>query len=169
MGGLDRTAEAGLAAWIIAPCQRLLGVAWPAPYLVTPTGDPGGLPIFLEGRIRFLKPYEWWTDPSIVEKRLHWLRELLSALRGHPAICGWVVLSRELEWARPDALAAGFVLKSMAKEIREQNEGVSLHLGIGWQEFRDPEVVRGLAGEVDGYLVSGFEDRAARHSRGLQV
>jgi hypothetical protein len=159
VAGLDRTAEAGLAAWIIAPCQRLLGVAWPAPYLVTPTGNPGGLPMFLEGRIRFLKPYAWWTDPSIVEKRIHWLRELLSALKGHPAISGWVVLNRELEWARPDVLAAEFVLKSIAKEIRERNEGISIQLGIGWQEFHHPQMVRGLTGEVDGYLVSGFEER----------
>jgi hypothetical protein len=159
VGALDETVDAGLTAWIIAPCQRLLGVVWPAPYLVTPTGDPGGFPIFLEGRIRRLKPYEWWTDLSIVEKRIHWLRDLLSAVNGHPAISGWVVLNRELEWARPDVLAAEFVLKSITQEVRERNEGISIYLGIGSQEFCHPEVVRGLAGEVEGFLVSGLEER----------
>jgi len=154
---LDIMVEAGLAAWIIAPCQKLLGVAWPAPYLVTPVSDPGESPMFLEGRIRFLKPYKWWTDPSVVEKRIHWLRELLSALSGHPAICGWVVLNRELEWARPDVLVAELVLKSIVKEIKERNEGISIYLGIGWEEFRCPRVMRGLAGEVDGYFISGLE------------
>ena len=159
VAALEETLDAGLAAWMIAPCQRLLGVAWPAPYLVTPVGEPGAFPIFLEGRIRFLKPYEWWTDLSIIEKRIHWLRDLLSAVGGHPAISGWVVLNRELEWARPDAQAAEFVLKSVTQEIRGRSEGTSIFLGIGWQEFFHPEVMRGLAGEVEGFFLSGLEER----------
>jgi len=159
---LDRTVEADLAAWIIAPCQRLLGVVWPAPYLVTPTRDPGGDPVFLDGRIRFLKAYEWWGDFSVIEKRIRWLRDLLSAVGGHPAISGWIVLNRELEWARPDSRAAEFVLKSLTTEVKDRNEGISVHLGIGWQEFGSPEIVRGLAGEMDGFFVSGLD-------KGLQI
>ncbi len=156
---LDRTAESEMPVWIIAPCQRLLGVEWPAPYLVTPTSNPGGDPVYLDGRVRFLRAHAWWTDPAVVEKRMHWLRDLLSAVKGHPAILGWVLLNRELEWAKPDAQAAEFVLKALSREIKEQNEGISLYLGIGWQEFRHPGVLRGLGGEVDGFLISGFETK----------
>jgi hypothetical protein len=121
--------------------------------------DPGGDPVFLDGNIRFLKAYEWWADPSIIERRIHWLRDLLSAVNGHPAISGWIILNRELEWARPDVQAAEFVLKSVVTEIQERNEEMTVYLGISWQEFAYPEIVRGLAGEVDGFFISGLEKR----------
>lgn len=159
VGALDVALDAGLTVGMIAPCQRLLGVAWPAPYLVTPSANPGGCPAFLDGRIRFLKPYAWWTDALVVEKRIHWLKDILSAVRGHPALSGWVVLNRELEWATPNPLAAEFVLKSIVNEVRERDERITIYLGIGWQECFHPEVVNGLAKEVGGFLVSGLEER----------
>ncbi len=163
---LDRAAERGLAIWMIAPCQRLLGVVWPAPYLVTPAAArKGDDPVFLDGQIRFLKAYEWWQDPFTIERRVRWLRDLLSAVRSHPAISGWLLLNRELEWARPTFRAADFVLQSFRSEIKEEDEEVEIDLGVGWQELLNPRMAIDLAGEVDGLQVSGLGKETLERQR----
>ncbi len=154
---LDRVAQAGISAWLVAPCYRALGVIWPTPYVVTPVQHPMGEPVFLDGKVRYLKAFDWWRETATVEKRILGLREVVSASQGHPALSGWVVMERDFEWARPDVQNAEFVLKSFVSEIREKHEKGGVYLGIGWQELLHPEIVQELSKEVDGLRIAGFE------------
>jgi hypothetical protein len=154
---LDRLAEAGVKAWLIAPCHRVMGVVWPPPYMVTPAQDPLGAPLFLDGRVRHLRAFDWWKDIPTVQKRIHGLGEVVSAGRGHPAISGWVIMDRDFEWIRPGVRAAEFAGRSFLAEIREKDEKGSVYLGAGWEELRHPEVMRHLAKEVDGLRITGLE------------
>jgi hypothetical protein len=157
---LDRVAQAGISACLVAPCYRALGVVWPAPYMVTPIQNPLGDPVFLDGRVRYLRAFDWWREIATVQKRILGLREVVSAGQGHPALSGWVVMDRDFEWARPELQEAEFVLKSFVSEIRERHEKGSVYLGIGWQELFHPEIVQGLSKEVDGLRIGGFEKAA---------
>jgi hypothetical protein len=154
---LDQVAEAGISAWLIAPCYRALGVVWPAPYLVTPVQNPLGDPLFLDGRVRYLRGFDWWRETTTVQKRITGLRELVSASQGHPALSGWVIMDRDFEWSRPELQEAEFILRSFLGEIREKDEKGSVYLGIGWHELLRPEMVRGLSKKVDGFRIAGFE------------
>jgi len=53
---LDQVAEAGLKTWLIAPAQRVLGLDWVPPHLVRAVCDPQAGPVFVEGRIKNLRP-----------------------------------------------------------------------------------------------------------------
>jgi hypothetical protein len=154
---LDRVAEAGVAAWLVAPCCRALGLVWPAPYMVTPIQNPLGDPLFLDGRVRYLRAFDWWKDTLTVQKRIYGLREVVSASQGHPAVSGWVIMDRDFEWSRPEVRVAEFVLRSFLAEIREKDEKGSVYFGVGWQELLYPELMRQVAKEVDGLRIAGLE------------
>ena len=155
--GLDQVAEAGLTAWLIAPARRLLGLDWVPPNLVRAVRDPKAGRVFLEGRLRNLWPYNWWNDLSILQKRIKNFRELVAAVSGHPALTGWIIMDRALEWSRPGPEVADLVLKSYMAEIRERDESGSIYMGLSWSELLDPEMAQALAQQVDGVRISGLE------------
>lgn len=156
--GLDQAEDAGVSIWLMAAAQRILGVDWVAPYLVRGSLDSRASPVFVDGAMRTLRPFEWWADPSIVRKRLECFRELAAALSGHPALTGWIIMDRALEWPRPGAQTADLILKSHCAEIRDRDECGRIYLSIGAPELLDPETVQTLAGQVDGLHMRGVEN-----------
>ena len=159
INALDRVAEADLPVWLIAPAQRILGLNWTPPHLVRAVRDPEADPVFVDGRVRNLRPFDWWENTSFIEKRIEIFRELVDAISGHTAITGWLILDRALEWSRPDLEQADLVLKSFMAEIRERDEAAIIYIGLGWSELLDPEVALILARQVDGVRISGCEMR----------
>jgi hypothetical protein len=154
---LDQIENAGLTVLLIAPAQRILGLHWMPPYLVRALQDPEADPVFVEGRLRNLRSFNWWEDPFIIQNRIRAFHELVDALSGHPSITGWLILDRSLEWSRPDLEQADLVLKAFIAEIREHDETGSIYLGLGWPELLDPEMAQALALQVDGVYISGGE------------
>jgi len=157
INALDRVSETGLPVWLIAPAQRVLGLHWMPPYLVRALQDPKADAVFVDGRVRNLRAFEWWEDPSIIQKRIKVFHDLLDAVSGHAALMGCLILDRALEWSRPDLEQADIVLKAFMAEIRERDETGSIYLGLGWPELLDPEMAQVLARQVDRLYISGGE------------
>lgn len=132
---LDSIADAGLSARLIAPARRIMGLDWVPPCLVRAMKDPKGTPVFLEGRIRTLWPYNWWNDLSVLQRRLALFGEICSAISGHEALGGWIIMDRELDWVRPDSDVADLVCKAYLAHIKEKDENASVYLGMHWSEF----------------------------------
>jgi hypothetical protein len=156
---LDRIADSGLTCRLIAPASRVLGLDWAPPYLVGAYKSPKAPQVFVDGHVRRLGPMDWWKDPSLVQRRLRSFRELVSAVGGHPALSGWVVLDRAMDRVRPEPDAADFILRSFMAEIRERHEGGEILLGLGWGELLAPELAQGLVRLVDGILLAGMDRR----------
>ncbi|MEW6669157.1 MAG: hypothetical protein AB1512_28430 [Thermodesulfobacteriota bacterium] len=154
---LDRISDSGLNCSLIGPASRILGLDWAPAYLVGARRSPSAHPVFVDGDVRRLRPLDWWKDPSLVQRRFKAFRELVSAVGGHPALSGWVVLDRAMERARPEPEAADFLLRSFMAEIRERHEGGEIHLGLGWTELLSPELAQGLARLVDGIQMAGMD------------
>lgn len=155
---LDRISDSGLTCRLIAPASRVLGLDWAPPYLVGASRVPRAHPVFVDGGVRKLRPLDWWKDPSIVQQRLRSFRELVSAVGGHPALSGWVVLDRAMDRVRPEAEAADFILRSFVAEVRERHEEGEIQLGLGWTELLAPELAQGLVRLVDGIRMAGTEE-----------
>lgn len=62
ISALDQVADAGMTAWFIAPAQQILGLAFVPPHLVKGDHDPKAGQVFVDGRIRNLRPFDWWSD-----------------------------------------------------------------------------------------------------------
>lgn len=155
--GLDRIAEARLQATLIAPASNLLGLIWSPPFLVKGYRDPNAPPLFVDGALRHLHPLDWWANPQVIHLRIRLFRELLSAVAGHPALTGWVLLDRAFEQVRPSPEAADFVLRSLLAEVRERDQGASVHLGLGWSDLLVPQAALAVAPLVDGIRMAGGE------------
>ncbi|MHA2248702.1 MAG: hypothetical protein ACXADY_27400 [Candidatus Hodarchaeales archaeon] len=162
---LDCMMEQDLTAWLIAPAQKVLGLDWVPPHLVRGSTDPNAGQVFLEGKIRNVFPFDWWKDHSYIQKRVMLFREVAAAVCSHPALSGWVVMDRALEWARPELDTADLVLKCYLGEIRERDDNAAIYLGIGWSELLDPGIVRTLAPQVDGIRIGGLD----RKPQGLGI
>ena len=162
---LDCMMEQDLTAWLIAPAQKVLGLDWVPPHLVRGFPDPNAGRVFLEGKIRNVYPFDWWKDNSYIQKRVMLFREVAAAVCGHPALSGWVVMDRSLEWARPELDTADLVLQCYLGEIRERDDNVAIYLGIGWSELLDPGIVRDLSQQVDGVRIGGLD----RQPQGLGI
>jgi hypothetical protein len=154
---MDRTGEAGLKVWLIAPAIRIMGLNWTPPYLVKGVRDPKAGMVFVDGKVRNLWPFDWWADPSLIQKRIKLFREMVAAVMGHPVLEGWIILDRALEWARPETQAAELVFKSFVSEIRDRNEKSVVHIGLSCSELLDPTLSHVLVEHVDGIRMSGLE------------
>ena len=154
---LDRIEEAGLKVRLITPAQKVLGLYWVPPYLAGAVTDPGAQPVFVDRKVRNLRPFDWWSDPSIVSNRVKIFREMVSALHDHPALSGWIILDRTLEWAKPEPHIADIFLKSHVAEIRERDEQSGIYLGLGWSALLEPETALPLARQVDGLRIGGLD------------
>jgi hypothetical protein len=157
VSALDQLTDARCRGWLIAPAQRILGIDWTPPYLVAGFRDPAADPVFVEGRPRNLRPFNWWADPAILEKRIALFRELVAVLTGHPGLGGWVIMDRALQWVRPNARTADLLSRSLSAEVRERDENGVIYMAIEWRELLDPEMVRGLARGVDGLKIGGLD------------
>lgn len=158
IAALDRLDDARLPARLIFPAQRILGLDWAPPYLVRPGPGPGGRKVFTARRLRTLRPYDWWGDGLIVEKRIRVFRELLGAVAGHPGMGGWLIMDRALEWVKPPSDVADLLMRSYQAEIRERDELGDVCLGLDWQSLLDREgTVMRLAAQVDRIRIAGLE------------
>jgi hypothetical protein len=154
---LDRIADARLTSWLIAPASRILGLTWAPPFLMRGHRDSKAAPVFVDGALRHLHPVDWWTDPSVIQLRIRLFRELLSAVAGHPAISGWVLLDRAFETLRPGLQSADFVLRSLVAEVLERGDAAPVHLGLGWPDLISPQTALSVTGLVDGIRMAGGE------------
>jgi hypothetical protein len=154
---LDHVDKAGLPVWLITPAQKVLDLNWAPPYLVKTNRDPKADPVFVDGRVRNLRSFDWWEDLSMIQKRIRAFHGLVDAVSGHPAIKGWLILDRSLEWSRPNIQQADLVLKAFMAEIRERDETGTIFLGLGWRELLDPEIAQVLVRQLDGVYISGGE------------
>jgi hypothetical protein len=154
---LDQLEANRLGACLILPARKILGLKWVIPDVAKALADPDADPVFVAGKVRNLRPHEWWADPFIVQKSIRAFREALRAVEGHPALKGWSILDRALEWGKPDVETAYFVLKALMAEIQEGGGRESVEMGFGWCELLKPQTVHRLSADVEKMRIGGLE------------
>jgi hypothetical protein len=153
--GLDRVAESKITLSLIVPAQEILGLSWTIPDILRATGHLDSFPVYVQGKVRNLSPYDWWSDPPLIQKRTRTFREVVNALSGHPALAEWLVFDKALDWKVPHANGAEFVLRSLLAEIKEKGGREKTRLSLGWCQLVNPSDAKPLIGLVDGILLGG--------------
>ena len=154
---LDRVAEGKLSVSLILPSQEILGLCWAIPDLLRSTGHSDAFPVYVQGKVRTLSPFDWWLDPLLVQKRIRVFREVVQALSQHPALAEWVVFDRTLDWTSLDSNGAEFLLRSLLAEIKEKSRSEKTRLSLGWSQLLNPSPARALIGLVERVLLNGFQ------------
>lgn len=166
---LDAAAEGRVSVVLNPLAQNIMDLGWTVKDMVRPAGWSGRRQVFMAGKIRSLGPLDWWTDPSIIQRRIGTLREFVSAVAGHPAILGWLILDRAWDWVRPELEAADLVCRTFVAEIKARDEKSRISLGVSWRELYRPDLVSALPPEVDLLKLDGhgFMGKGRGHDSGL--
>lgn len=154
---LDQAAEAKMRIALIAPAQRLLGLEWVAPFLVRPVKATRAPKVFVEKKVRTLLPFDWWQDPTLIQKRIALFRELVAAVSGHPAVTAWFIFDRFLEWSKPETQQADWLLKALLAELRDRAPQEHIILNLDWSTLLDPGPAKTLADQVNGISLTGLD------------
>jgi hypothetical protein len=162
---LDRASDSKISVSLILPSQEILGLCWAIPDLLRASGPSDAFPVYVQGKVRSLSPYNWWSDPLLIQKRIRIFREVVHALSQHPALAEWILFDRALDWVIPDPEGADFVLRSLLAEIIEKRGSEKTRLSLGWSQLLNPSPAKGLIGLVDGVLVNGFQKPLAPDSQ----
>ena len=156
---LDQLDAKGMQASLILPAQKILGLTWVIPDLARPLTHPDATPVFVAGKVRSLKPYHWWADPLIIQKRLRAFREALSAVEGHPALKGLFLMDRALGWQRPNVEEALFFIQALITETQERGTAWGrVAIGLGWEDLMEPELAKRVAEKVEHIRMGGIEN-----------
>jgi hypothetical protein len=167
--GLDRVAESKISVSLILPAQEILGLYWAIPDILRAAGHPDAFPVYVQGKVRNLSPFDWWSDPLLIQKRIRTFREVTGVLSRHPALEEWLVFERALDWMSPDPNGAEFVLRSLLAETREKGGSEKNRLSLGWSQLMDPAPAKPLIGLADGVLLSGSRKPVAPEANDVRA
>lgn len=112
------------------------GFTWLPPWMLLASTTEATRDVFSLGKVRSLKPKNPYEDTEVIEAQVYFLRELLNALAGHPALFAWDLGNEPSRWADPpDETAASIWFQAMTETLRERTGTVPITLGLGAQDL----------------------------------
>ena len=107
------------------------GLNWFPPWMLKASTEEHQLRVFSQNKVRSNKPRNPYSDPEVMEAQIFFLRELLSAVSGHPALFAWNLGNEPSLWAvPPDEFSAKLWLQVMTETLKERDNEVSVTLGF---------------------------------------
>jgi hypothetical protein len=112
------------------------GLTWLPPWMLLASTAGRAQEVFSLGKARSLRPKNPYEDPEVIEAQLHFLRELLNAVSGHPALFAWDLGNEPSRWAEPpDETAVSIWFQAVTETLRERTGSVPITLGLGAQDL----------------------------------
>ena len=112
------------------------GLTWLPPWMLLASTAEGTREVFSLGKVRSLKPKNPYDDPEVIEAQLYFLRELLDALSGHPALFAWDLGNEPCRWADPpNEMAVSVWFQAVTGTLRERTGSVPITFGLGAQDL----------------------------------
>jgi hypothetical protein len=112
------------------------GLTWLPPWMLLASTAGDAQEVFSLGKVRSLKPKNPYEDPEVIEAQLYFLRELLNALSGHPALFAWDLGNEPSRWAEPpDETVVSIWFQALTETLRERTGSVPITLGLGAQDL----------------------------------
>jgi len=110
---------------------QICGLTWLPPWMLLASADRNQSPIFSSGKIRFNRIRNPYLETEIIERQIYFLKELGSAVSGHPALFSWDLGNEPSLWsASPDNLAAELWLQAMTETLKEKDDRLPLTLSF---------------------------------------
>ena len=111
-------------------------LTWLPPWMLLASTAGETQEVFSLGKVRSLKPKNPYEDTEVIEAQLYFLRELLDALSGHPALLAWDLGNEPCRWAEPpDEAAVSIWFQAVTATLRERTGSVPVTLGIGARDL----------------------------------
>jgi endo-1,4-beta-mannosidase len=112
------------------------GLTWLPPWMLLASTAGEAQEVFSLGKVRSLRPKNPYEDTEVIEAQLYFLRELLNALSGHPALLAWDLGNEPCRWAEPpDETTVSIWFQAVTETLRERTGSVAITLGLGTQDL----------------------------------
>jgi hypothetical protein len=113
-----------------------VGLIWLPSWMLLASDAEAAREVFSLGKVRSLKPKNPYGEPEVIEAQLYFLRELLNALSGHPALFAWDLGNEHSRWADPpDETAVSIWFQAVTETLRERTDSVPIILGLGARDL----------------------------------
>jgi hypothetical protein len=114
------------------------GLTWLPPWMLFASTAETTQEVFSLGKVRSLKPKNPFEATEITEAQIYFLRELLNAVSGHPALFAWDLGNEPSRWAKPpDETAVSIWFQAVTETLRERAGSVPITLGFGAQDLEE--------------------------------
>jgi hypothetical protein len=112
------------------------GMTWLPPWMLLSSTAERVVPVFSMDKVRFNRPRNFYSDPEVIEAQIFFLRELTSAVSGHPALFAWDLGNDLSRWILPSNEAAANVwYQAMSETLKAKDETVPVTVGMGLPDF----------------------------------
>jgi endo-1,4-beta-mannosidase len=113
------------------------GLTWLPPWMLLASTAGKAQKVFSLGKVHSLKPKNPYEDTEVIEAQLYFIRELLNALSGHPALLSWDLGNEPCRWAEHhDETAVSIWFQALTETLRERSGAVAITLGLGAQDLK---------------------------------
>ena len=107
------------------------GLNWLPPWMLRASTEEARIQVFSQNKFRSNKPRNPYSDHAVMEAQILFLRELLSAVSGHPTLLAWNLGNESSLWAvPPDEFSARLWLQTMTETLKEKDDAVSVTFGL---------------------------------------
>lgn len=135
---LDRLAELleiaddrNLAVVVTLFTGHIFGLNCLPPWMLLASTEQGQYQVFSMDKLRFNKMRNPYAEPEIIEGQIYFLRELTSAVSGHPALYSWDLGNEPSLWSvPPDSFSAELWLQAMTETLKEEDDTLPLTLSL---------------------------------------
>lgn len=128
---LGMAADKGLAVIPTLFTGYMSGLIWLPPWMLLASTVDGHFQVFSQNKVRSNKPRNPYSEPEIMEAQIFFLRELVNAVSGHPALLAWNLGNRPSFWAVPsDELSAKLWVQAMTETLQEKDDEVPVTMGF---------------------------------------
>ncbi len=128
---LEIAGDRNLAVMVSLFTGHLGGVIWLPPWMLLASTEQGRFPVFSLDKVRLNKIRNPYSDPGVMEAQIFFLREVMNAVSGHPALCAWNLGNEPCLWSvPPDQSSATLWLQAMTETLKEKNDDIPVTMGL---------------------------------------
>jgi endo-1,4-beta-mannosidase len=123
--------DRGLKLWVTLFTGHVHGANWLPAWMVRSNIGDGSIPTIVSSITSNRMPRNPYIEEDVLDAQHRFIREVLAALQGHPALWGWDLGNQPSSLFRPAHRAHGMKwLKAMVEEIRSRDQEHSITLGL---------------------------------------
>jgi hypothetical protein len=114
------------------------GLNWLPPWMLLASTERSQYKVFSMDKVRTNKIMNQYADSEIMEAQIFLLRELTSAVSGHPALYAWNLGNEPSLWSiPPDEFSAELWLQAMTETLKEKDDTIPITLGLNVNDLTE--------------------------------
>ena len=135
---LEMAGDKNLKVMVTLFTGHMNGLNWLPPWMLLASTERSQYKVFSMDKVRTNRIMNQYADSEIMEAQIFFLRELTSAVSGHPALYAWNVGNQPSLWSiPPDEFSAELWLQAMTETLKERDDTIPITLGLNVNDLTE--------------------------------